>query len=90
VARLHWRAAAKADLARIYEWLSSIDGANPDRAIQRIEDAAKGLAKRDTGRPGRTLAEREKIVPRTPYLIVYSRTPSAIEILAVFHMSKDR
>ncbi|WP_207779334.1 type II toxin-antitoxin system RelE/ParE family toxin [Zavarzinia aquatilis] len=37
------------------------------------------------GRAGRVADTRELVIPRTPYVAVYSIGPDAIDILAVFH-----
>jgi plasmid stabilization system protein ParE len=89
--RVQWRAKALADLRAIHKWLSTIDGALPDRAILRIRAAADILPRLgDVGRPSRVEGQRELSVPGAPYVIAYNVSGDAFDILAVYHTSQQR
>ncbi|MES1156606.1 MAG: type II toxin-antitoxin system RelE/ParE family toxin [Alphaproteobacteria bacterium] len=57
--------------------------------LDRIERAAAGLARTDTGRPGRLPKLREKSIPRTRYILAYRSTARRILILRVIHAAQD-
>ena len=57
--------------------------------MDRIETAAEGLARRDTGRPGRIKGTREKSVAKTRHILVYEVHPDAIIVFRVVHTSQD-
>jgi plasmid stabilization system protein ParE len=89
--RLQWRARALADLQEIHRWLSGIEGALPDRAIERIRLAAETLVRLgDIGRPSVVGGLRELSVPGAPYVIAYRVDGEVYDILAVYHTSQQR
>jgi addiction module RelE/StbE family toxin len=58
--------------------------------IDRIEQLVKRLATfPESGRVGHIPGTRELVVPGLPYLVVYRVTPDAVEILRVFHTSRN-
>lgn len=66
---------------------------NPKAAlalIDRIDEAASGLADFPIGRPGRVARTYEKVVPRTPNVVAYALTDARVTILRVIHGSRDR
>jgi plasmid stabilization system protein ParE len=86
-----WRTRALADLARFHEWLSTIEGAEPDRTILHIRSAADMLARLgDIGRSGREPGTRELSLRTPPYVLVYRQDAEVIEILAVYHTAQNR
>lgn len=44
----------------------------------------------DLGRQGRRRDLRELVVPRTPYIVLYRRTPAEVIVLRVVHGSQRR
>jgi toxin ParE1/3/4 len=89
--RLVWRTEALADLDRIHAWLSTIEGAKPDRAILRIRAAAEALPRLgDIGRPGRVEGVRELSVRNAPYVIAYTLDSAVIDIRAIYHQAQQR
>jgi plasmid stabilization system protein ParE len=89
--RLKWRSAALADLGRIHEWLSTIEGVHPDRTILRIRAAAQTLRRLgDIGRPSRVECVRELSVRNAPYVIVYTLDATTVDIRAVYHQAQKR
>jgi plasmid stabilization system protein ParE len=88
---LVWRARALADLEAIHAWLTTLENADPDRAVLRIRAAADSLARLgDIGRPSRVEGLRELSVRNAPYVIAYRMDPDEIDILAVYHTAQDR
>ena len=57
--------------------------------IDRIDEAASGLADFPIGRPGRVAKTYEKVVPRTPYIVAYALTDARVTILRVIHGGRD-
>lgn len=58
------------------------------RMRRRILDAVAGLGKLPfSGRPGRIAGTREAVVPRTPYIVVYEVSSTAVEVLGIWHGS---
>lgn len=89
--RVQWRARALADLDRIHVWLSTIEGANADRAILRIRRTANTLGRLgDIGRPSKVDGAREMSVRNAPYVIAYEAKPGTIDIVAVYHTAQKR
>jgi plasmid stabilization system protein ParE len=89
--RVIWRKRALNDLAKFHEWLSTIDGAEPDRTILRIRAAADTLERLgDIGRPGREPGTRELSLRMPPYVIVYRTEADTVDILAAYHTAQNR
>jgi plasmid stabilization system protein ParE len=83
--------ARSADLRAIHAWLSELENAQPDRAIQRIHAAANMLVRLgDIGRPSRAEGQRELSVPGAPYVIAYRVEEDVYDIIAVYHTSQQR
>lgn len=89
--RIKWRRRALADLRRIDEWLSSIEGAHPSKVRERIGAAVASLERLgDIGRPSKVEGWRELSVRKAPYVIAYRVKGGSIEIVAVYHTAQDR
>ena len=89
--RVQWRARTLDDLNRIHSWLSTLESADADRAILRIQAAAVSLARLgDIGRPSRIEGSRELSVRNAPYVTAYRIEADTIDILAVYHNAQDR
>jgi plasmid stabilization system protein ParE len=89
--RVRWRRGAIADLRRIDEWLSGIEGAKPTKVRERI-GAAVVLLERlgDIGRPSKIKGWRELSVSKAPYVIVYRVRDRDLDIIAVYHTAQGR
>jgi plasmid stabilization system protein ParE len=87
--RLLWRASARSDLAKLVDYFADKDPRVADMLLDRIEDTAKALRARDTGRPGRMPKLREKSVARTKYILAYRALPKQIIILRVIHAAQN-
>lgn len=73
------------DVERIVQFLLQDDLALASDMAQRIFDAGASLTQMpDRARPGRVPNTRELLVPKTPYLVIFSREVK-VNILRVLH-----
>lgn len=88
--KLRWTRPALADLIEAQDYIAQ---ENPDAArvvAQRVWDAAKTLRDHPAlGRVCHIAGTRERVVTRTPYLIVYRLQSGVIEILRIWHGRRD-
>lgn len=88
--RLRWLRTALRNLDDEATFISQDDPAAAIRVVHRVMQAVALLQEqRGIGRPGRVPGTRELLVPRTRYLVPYRVRGQTIEILRVFHMSRD-
>jgi plasmid stabilization system protein ParE len=88
---VRWRDKAINDLERIDLWLSSIEGADPDRVRARIWATLTRLDRRgDFGRPSKQKGMREVSVRGAPYVIFYRMNGADIDVHAVRHARQIR
>jgi toxin ParE1/3/4 len=84
--KLIWSRFARSDRDRIFNY---IEARSPNAAAavdERIAIAARRLtAFPESGRPGRVTGTRELVVPRTPFVIVYSVTEDTAFVRRVLH-----
>lgn len=89
--RVRWTRRATKQLADLRLWLSTIDGANPQRVSNRIKASGQILERLgDIGRPSHFDGTREISVRGAPYVLVYLAKKDHFLIVAVFHMAQDR
>lgn len=89
-----WSAAALDDFDRSIAFIAA---KNPDaaaRVADRIDRAARTLARLPTGRHGRVAGTYEKLVTGLPYVLAYALAPSpggddTVVILRVIHGARD-
>ncbi len=82
------RAIADLDHIRHYVLLNNPKAAGP--TADRIEAATRRLRRfPNSGRPSDIAGTREIVVSGVPYLVVYRVAPEAVQILRVFHTSRD-
>ncbi len=83
-----WLTSAQRDLEALTDYISED---NPSSALDVFNTIKKSIEKLKAypfvGREGRVEMTRELIVPRLPYIVVYSVTKD-IRILAVLHASR--
>lgn len=84
--RIVWSGLAEADFGFHVDYLA----VHSPRAAAALGDAivhaVEGLRDfPDIGRPGRMPGTRELVVVRTPYVVVYAREGSTLQILRVLH-----
>ena len=87
VKALVWTSAARADLDHILEHFAD-DPRVGVLLVGRVDRAAKGLARMDSGRPGRVSGTREKSVARTRYLLIYEVDENQIVVFRVVHTAQ--
>jgi len=89
--KLRWTNLALKDFEQAHDYIMQEDPESAQRIAQRILDATRRLQKYPRmGRVGADEETRELVVQKTPYLLVYSLTGDAIELLRVWHTSQDR
>ena len=86
---LEWRAAARADLLAIVDYISDD---NPEAAQQLKDDIETKVGKLAEHpklyRPGRVTGTREMVVRRN-YIVVYAEDALAVTILRVLHAARQ-
>ena len=84
--KVTWGRRARLDLRELAEYIAEDSVQAAEVVAQRILDAAATLARMPrSGRPGRVSGTREKVVGRTPYILVYRIASGRIRVLRVFH-----
>ena len=88
--KILWQKQAITDLYQVREYLQALNPQAARATIERIEKVVNQLRTYPmSGRMGREPNTRELVISRTPFLVVYRVTPEAVEILSVFHTSKQ-
>lgn len=88
--RLEWSPFARRDLREAIDYIAEDNPIVANEIEDRILEAARGLLDHpEKGRSGRRTATRKWLVPRTPYLLVYRQTTATIEIVRVWHTSRE-
>lgn len=88
--KLRWTRPALADLIEAQEYIAKENPQAANAVAQRVWQAAKTLRDNPAiGRVGHIEGTRERVVARTPYLIVYRLQSDVIEILRVWHGRRD-
>ena len=85
-----WTVIAEAELDDVWTYIAgdSVDAA--DRTVLRIRHSGDMLADHPAlGRQGRLGSTRELIVPGLPYILIYRIVDQIVEILRVYHTSRD-
>jgi addiction module RelE/StbE family toxin len=81
---------ALADFLDAQEYIAQDSPLAAQAVAQRIDEAARGLLDHPhIGRPGHVEGTRERVVSRTPYLIVYRVRGQEIELLRIWHGNQD-
>ncbi len=88
--RLRWTRPALRDLEAIGDYIARENPAAAARVATVILDQADQLAEfPDMGRPGRVPGTRELVVADTAFVVPYRVREGEVEILAVFHGSRQ-
>jgi toxin ParE1/3/4 len=89
--RLRWTPLAAEDLASIHSYLKEYHPAFAQPTVRLIYDAIRGLRNFPrSGRMGSAEGTRELVLSRLPYIIVYRATPTAIEVIRIYHGAQNR
>ena len=89
---VRWSNAALDQFDTAVAYLTERNAAAADDLADRLAATIKALAKRPIGRPGYREGTYEKVVLKTPYVIVYSLfggPDGDLWIHRVFHTSQD-
>ena len=88
--KARWLREASITLDAHYDCLAARNPKAARCVFMRIVATASRLGQfPHSGRPGQIQGTRELVVPGLPYVIVYRVGPAAVEILRVFHTSRD-
>lgn len=88
--KLRVTARANRDLERIADYIVTENPVAAPRVLERIERTFSILLDAPfIGRPSERAGLREMPVPDLPFLVVYRVASDAVEVLTVFHTSRD-
>lgn len=88
--KLRWTRLALADFLGAQEHIAKDNPLAAQAVAQRIDEAARWLLDQPyIGRAGHIEGTREHVVSKTPFLIVYRVRGSEIELLRIWHGSRD-
>ena len=87
--KLVWGARAKRDLRELVSYIAEDSIQAAEVVAGRILNTAEVLAKMPrSGRHGRVPKTSERVVGRTPYILVYSIVSGQIRILRIYHAAR--
>ena len=84
-----WTAEARKQYLSAFLYLADRNASAADKLQERIDGTVENLAKRPMGRPGYATDTFEKIVPKTPYVVVYELAGDVLYVLRLFHMLQN-
>lgn len=88
--RLDWTAPAAVDFERSQSFYANANAGVAKLLALRVHGAIRQLREMpNSGRPGRRPGTRERVVAKSPYVVVYRVGADAIEILHVYHERQD-
>lgn len=87
---LLWSAAALDDFEAAIMRIAIEDQAAARRVAAAIDPAARLLAERPIGRPGRVIGTYEKTVSGLPWIIAYALDGERLVVLRVIPSARDR
>jgi toxin ParE1/3/4 len=89
--RVRWTVAAADDLHQIHEYLKEHHPNLARSTVIALREAILSLKKFPSrGRPGAVEGTREWLHERLPYIMAYRVKEDAVEILHIWHPSRDR
>ncbi|WP_423724781.1 type II toxin-antitoxin system RelE/ParE family toxin [Aurantimonas marianensis] len=86
--RVSWSPEARSDYDAIIEYSANVDPAYAELMEQRLLAAVTLLCDRPIGRRSRLPNASQKLVLKTPYLIVYRATDTTLTVLRVLNQSR--
>lgn len=86
---LLWSTAALDDFEAAITRIAIDDQAAAQRVAGAIDRAARLLAERPIGRPGRVTGTYEKTVSGLPWIIAYALDGNRLVVLRVIHSARD-
>lgn len=87
--RTVWEDDASKELEAAVFYIALSDRPASLRIERQVLDAVALLARHPIGRPSKMLGVSQKLVLKTPYLIVYRATDTTLTVLRVLHQSRD-
>ncbi len=88
--RVRWTSDAANDLEIITDYLLREHRSAAPAVLRTIMDVIATLARfPNRGRLGIVPGTRELVLPNLPYIVVYSTTDQAVQLLHVFHAAQD-
>jgi|CXWL01.1.fsa_nt_gi addiction module RelE/StbE family toxin len=88
--KLRWLKNALKSLRSAHQFITAENSEAASKVVMRIERSAERLREYPhSGRTGTVTGTREVVVPGLPYLIVYRVTENEVQILRVFHTSRQ-
>ena len=88
--RLKWSPLARRDLREAIDYIAEDNPRAADAMEDGIFAAARTLIDHpQKGRSGRRAGTREWMAPKTPYLLIYRQTAEMVEIVRVWHTSRE-
>jgi addiction module RelE/StbE family toxin len=88
--RIVFSPQARADLRDIFLYIADDNPAAARAVLKRIRSRISDLQDSPyLGRPGRVPGTRELVIPGTPYLIPYQVSGGELQILRVYHGSRQ-
>ncbi|MDP9839631.1 plasmid stabilization system protein ParE [Neorhizobium huautlense] len=92
-ASLQWSRDALEDFKKQIAYIAEHNPQAAAKVAERMDDCARKLLLRSTGRPGRVDGTLEKTVPGLPYIMAYAvsadETRTVITILRLIHTARD-
>ena len=86
-----WREAAELELYDQVRFVARDKPNSAESILDTLLDIAGRLGKfPDMGVKGRVASTRELIVPHLPYILIYRKRADRVEILNLFHTSRQR
>ena len=88
--KLTWERRARRDLRELIAFIAEDSVQSAEAVAARILKAAELLTEFPrSGRSGRVPGTRERVVGRTPYILVYQIVSGRVRILRVYHGSRQ-
>ena len=88
--RIRWTPDAVTDLENIVSYVQRERPSAASAVARTIIDAIASLTRfPNRGRPGTVPGTRELVIPTLPYIVVYSSTDQAVQLLHIFHTAQD-
>lgn len=88
--KLRWLKNALKSLRSVLQFIAAENPEATSKVVIRIERSVERLREYPlSGRTGTVAGTREIVVPGLPYLIVYHVTENEVQILRVFHTSRQ-
>ena len=85
-----WTARARVELDEIADYVAPISASAALALVRRLRKAGNQLGEHPhIGKSGRVDETRELVITGTPYILPYRVRDGRVEILAVFHTSRQ-